>query len=94
MSKIGLILGLSLFSTTSLAELNPESMAINCYNCHNPNPNIDSAIPSLQGLSAAQLEQALLNFKYQPSQATLMPRLAKAYSDAEIKALAEYLSRP
>lgn len=93
MSKKALILGLSLCSANSVAELNPESIALNCYNCHNPNPNIDSAIPSLHGLTALQLEQALLNFKYQPSPATLMPRLAKAYSDAEIKALAEYLSK-
>jgi cytochrome c553 len=39
------------------------------------------------------LQQALLDFKYDKTNATLMPRIAKAYSDAEISAVAAYLSQ-
>ncbi|MCQ8118699.1 c-type cytochrome [Methylomonas rosea] len=52
-----------------------------------------SSIPSLKNVSAQQIRQALLDFKYDRKPATLMPRLAKGYSDAELAAVAEYLSR-
>lgn len=76
------------------AELNPQAIAFNCLNCHAAEPESGSAeIPSLIGLSAAQLTQALLDFKYEKKSATLMPRLVKGYSDAELAAVASYLSR-
>jgi len=35
----------------------------------------------------------LLDFKYDRKPATLMPRLVKGYSDAELQAVAEYLGK-
>lgn len=91
--KRWLLMVLSLTSFNSHAELSGQSIALNCFNCHNPKPAANSAIPSLSDYSQQRLQQAMLDFKYDKTNATLMPRIAKAYSDAEISALATYLSK-
>lgn len=73
-----------------LAELDAQAIALNCRNCHAAE---SSEIPSLQTLSSEQLNRMLLDYKYDKTPATLMPRIAKGYSDAELKAVADYLGR-
>lgn len=88
-----IIMGL-LVACSGYAELNPRSIAVNCLNCHADTSGlIDSPLPALSGFSRQQLEQALLNFKYDKQSGTLMPRLAKGYSDEQLQAVADYLSR-
>ncbi len=86
------MLFVSLFVPVIGAELDAASIALNCLTCHNDTGKT-SAIPPLNKLSALQMQQTLLDFKYDKKPATLMRRLAKGYSDAELAALAEYLSR-
>ncbi|WP_446810874.1 c-type cytochrome [Methylomonas sp. 2BW1-5-20] len=76
------------------AEIDARAIAFNCRNCHTES-SLDpkSSISSLKNVSAQQIRQALLDFKYDRKPATLMPRLAKGYSDEELAAVAEYLSR-
>lgn len=47
-------------------------------------------IPPLQGLEAGEIETTLLRFKSGELQGTVMNRIAKGYTDLEIKALARY----
>ncbi|WNB77158.1 c-type cytochrome [Methylomonas koyamae] len=75
------------------ADLSAQAIAMNCLNCHASGQAAASRLPDIGRLSAAELEQALLAFKYDRRAATLMPRLAKAYSDAELAAVAAYLAR-
>ncbi|PPD34772.1 MAG: hypothetical protein CTY19_04060 [Methylomonas sp.] len=76
------------------AEFNPQSVVMNCLICHDSEKNSSSGeVPDLAGLTSAELHQALLDFKYDRRFATLMPRIAKGYSDAEIQAVADWLSQ-
>ncbi|MBD9360855.1 c-type cytochrome [Methylomonas fluvii] len=97
MKRIGYVsaaLLASALSSMAYAEIDARAIAFNCWNCHTESSlDAKSSIPSLKSLSAQQLRQALLDFKYDKKPATLMPRLAKGYSDAELAAVAEYLSR-
>ncbi|WP_196436722.1 c-type cytochrome [Methylomonas sp. LL1] len=78
-----------------LAEVDARLIAMNCMNCHQADSPADAkSIPSLTALSERQLLQVLLDFKYDKKPATLMPRIAKGFSDSELAALASYLSRP
>ncbi len=86
---LGVAFGL-MFIGQSHAELDAQAIALNCRNCH---ASSESAIPSLEPLSAQQISQMLLDFKYDRKLATLMPRIAKGYSDEELKAVADYLGR-
>ncbi|CAD6879841.1 hypothetical protein [Methylomonas albis] len=88
------VLVASLFVSMAHADIDARAIAFNCRNCHAESLHrADNSIPSLKSLSAQQIQQALLDFKYDKKPATLMPRLAKAYSDEELEAVAEYLSR-
>ena len=69
-----------------------QSTAFNCRNCHAKDAS-ETALSSLDQLSAQQIRQMLLDFKYDKQPATLMPRIAKGYSDEELNAVAEYLGR-
>ncbi len=91
-SACGLLL--SIWILPCNAELAAQTIAVNCLSCHETDAEqAGSAIPGLQDLSPAELLQALLDFKYDRKSATLMPRIAKGYSDAELAGLAEFLSR-
>ena len=67
-------------------------LALSCAACHGTNGHSPGSIPSIQGKSAAYIEDALNGFKAGARPATVMNRLAKGYSAAEIKALAAYFS--
>ncbi len=85
---------LSVYFLNCNAELAAQTIALNCLNCHQTTAeSTEDSIPNFGKLSAAQLLQVLLDFKYDRKSATLMPRIAKGYSDSELAALAEFLSR-
>jgi cytochrome c553 len=50
------------------------------------------AIPSLQGLSAADIETAMTAFRTGAREATVMDRIAKGFSDEDIRTIAEWLA--
>lgn len=84
-----LIGAISMFAVeTCLAELDARAIALNCHNCHSAE---STQIPSLTSLSSEQIDRMLLDYKYDKTPATLMPRIAKGYSDEELKAVADYL---
>ncbi len=88
---VGLLLLVWLFPVH--AEISAQVIALNCLNCHlSDSAASKGAIPTFQYLSAAELRQLLLDFKYDRKPATLMPRIAKGYSDTELSAVADYLS--
>lgn len=68
------------------------TIGVNCNACHGPDGKSQGAIPSLDGLSAKQIESAVLAFKLGERQATVMNRIAKGYTDNEIAAIAEYFA--
>lgn len=79
-----------LVAGSSHAEVDAQSIALNCRNCHSAD---SSGIPSLQALSVQQIGRMLLDYKYDKISATLMPRIAKGYSDDELRSVAAYLGR-
>lgn len=70
-----------------------EVIAQSCAACHGTGGRLDTAIPSLAGQPAAVLSAQLLAFKRdQMPGATVMPRLARGYSDEELEAVANYFA--
>ncbi|NJM33044.1 MAG: hypothetical protein HC848_09620 [Limnobacter sp.] len=59
-----------------------------------PHSKIGAGIPSLSGLSTAYIKNALLAYKNGQRTGTLMPQLAKGYTDEQIHTLANYLGSP
>ena len=65
-----------------------------CASCHGPDGVSPGEIPSIAGRSAAELRERMLGFRDGASdaQATVMPRLMRGYSPAEIDQLAAYFA--
>lgn len=67
--------------------------ASSCTGCHATNPGVDSPIPRLAGRSAPETVAQMQGFKTGQRKGTVMDRLAKGYSDAEIQAIAEWYAQ-
>ncbi|MGR8931084.1 MAG: c-type cytochrome [Gammaproteobacteria bacterium] len=87
-------IALALLPVLGWAGSDGRAIALNCMTCHRQSSeNAPGQIPSLAGLSEHQIKQVLLDFKYDRKQATLMPRIAKGYSDQELSEVAAHLAR-
>ena len=67
-------------------------MGNNCFTCHGPDGRSPGSIPSLNGQSADALVKSIQDFKSGARPSTVMGRHGKGYSDAEIAAIAKYIS--
>ncbi len=83
------------FGGTALAQTtDPVVLANSCSTCHGPDgkglPN--NPMPPINGRAAPAMATALKGFKADQPVVTIMNRLAKGYSDAEIDAIAAYFA--
>ena len=69
-----------------------QNIANNCFSCHGPEGRSPGAIPGLNRLSADNIVTRLRGFKNGTEPSTVMTRHAKAYTDAEIEAVAHYIA--
>ena len=77
-----------LLSTPAIAdETSPANLSNACAGCHGG----DGAIPSLDGLSSAEIAELMRSLKNDSVLVTVMNRIAKGYTDKEIDAIANYL---
>jgi cytochrome c553 len=92
--RVAAILGLSAFSTWSLAAdaLQVRSMAASCANCHGTVGVAQPGMETLAGQTKEDLLKKMLDFKSGKKPATLMHQLSKGYSDEQLDQLASYFS--
>ncbi len=69
------------------------NLAANCAPCHGTNGRATGGMASLAGRQRAELVRALQDFRDGKRPATVMQQLAKGYTDAQIEALSDFLSR-
>jgi sulfide dehydrogenase cytochrome subunit len=74
-----------------LADTPPGAAA--CTGCHGP-AALDSAIPSLDGQAAADIVVQMQAFLTGQRPATVMGRIAKGFTEEEMRAIAEWLAKP
>lgn len=67
-------------------------LAAPCAACHGTGGASPGAIPSIIGLDAAAMAQRMRDLRLAGNEATVMNRIARGYTDAEIAALAQYFS--
>ncbi len=67
-------------------------LAGTCFSCHGPDGRSAGAMPVIAGKSAAYIAAKLAAFKSGAAEATVMNRIARGFSEAEIKAVAKYLA--
>jgi sulfide dehydrogenase cytochrome subunit len=64
-----------------------------CVGCHGPNGAGMGAVPGLAGRDRAELIAQMNAFRANERPATIMGRIARGYTEAEIIASAEYFAR-
>lgn len=93
------VLGLGLLAGTRVASAVAETLearglalAQACAVCHGPEGRSHGAIPTLHTLSATEISAALHAFRTASRAGTVMPRLAKGLSEADLAAVAAYFA--
>jgi len=64
--------------------------ASSCSGCHALRPDVATAVPRLNGRSAAEIASQMQAFKNGQRPSTVMGRIAKGFSEAEAQAIAEW----
>ena len=85
-----------LAATTALAQGNDanltRSIAASCANCHGSNGVSVGNVPSLAGTAKSDLVTKMQEFKAGKRTGTIMPQLAKGYTDAQIELAAGWFA--
>ena len=89
---------IAVLGTASAAHAAPmvtpeQCLAATCFNCHGPHGVSRGAIPSLAGQPAAKLLDRLMAYKSGQLAGTVMPQIAKGYTDEQIKLVADYFAK-
>jgi cytochrome c553 len=64
-----------------------------CSGCHAAKAGVDTAVPRLAGRAAAEIVVQMQAFKAGKRPATVMDRIAKGLTDAEIEAIAAWYAQ-
>lgn len=87
-----LAVGLLLWSIQGHAQPSYAMLANTCAGCHGTNGYSTAPMPIIAGLSEAYLAKTLRAYRDGRRPSTIMGRIARAYSDAEIDALAAFFA--
>lgn len=64
--------------------------AASCSGCHAANAKVETPVPPLKGRSQADIADAMIDYKSGKRSGTIMDRIAKGFSDEEIRAIAAW----
>jgi cytochrome subunit of sulfide dehydrogenase len=69
----------------------PPPGAASCTGCHASNPKVETRVPRIAGRSPAEIVAAMEAFRSGQKSATVMDRIAKGFTEAEVRAIADWL---
>ncbi|BBK32670.1 cytochrome c553 [Stella humosa] len=76
------------------AAADPPPGATSCSGCHAPAGRVaQPSIPPIDGLPASEMVRAMTAFRSSDQPSTVMGRIARGFSDDEIRALAAWLEQ-
>jgi cytochrome c553 len=93
------VIGLSQWSALSFAQnadqLYKRSLAATCANCHGTDGKgvVDGGMPLINNLTSEQMLAKLKAYKSGALEGTIMPQLAKGYSDEQLITIANQLGK-
>ena len=68
-------------------------LSMSCAACHGTDGKSPGAMPSLYGKSSKYIEPRMLNFLHGTRVGTVMNRIAKGYTEEEIKLIADHFEK-
>jgi len=64
--------------------------AASCSGCHAASARVETPVPPIKGRSQAGIADAMIEYKSGKRPGTIMDRIAKGFSDEEIRAIAAW----
>jgi sulfide dehydrogenase cytochrome subunit len=83
-------IGCASIAAAAVASAEPPAGAAACSGCHPASARVTSPVPRLNGLDQARIVKAMEDFRSGNRAATVMDRIAKGFTDAEIRAIAAW----
>jgi sulfide dehydrogenase cytochrome subunit len=80
-------------ASAGAAERTPAALANACAACHGTDGRSEGAIPTIAGMPASEFVAKMKVFASSLEEATVMDRIARGLSQAEIDGLASYFAR-
>jgi len=93
------LVGLSQWSALSTAQtadqLYKRGLAATCANCHGTDGKgvVDGGMPLINNLTSGQMLEKLKGYKSGALEGTIMPQLAKGYTDEQLETIANQLGK-
>jgi cytochrome subunit of sulfide dehydrogenase len=82
-------IGFASVAAAVAASAEPPAGAASCSGCH-PSTRVTSPVPRLNGMDRVAIVRAMQDFRSGQRAATVMDRIAKGFTDAEIQAIAAW----
>jgi cytochrome subunit of sulfide dehydrogenase len=83
---------LLILAFSALAAAEAPAGASSCSGCHAAGANVNTPVPSIRGRPPAEIIAAMQAFRSGERPSTVMGRIAKGFSDEEIRAIAVWLA--
>jgi sulfide dehydrogenase cytochrome subunit len=83
-------IGVASIAAAVVGSAEPPAGAVSCSGCHPASTRVTSPVPRLHGLEQAAIVRAMQDFRSGQRAATVMDRIAKGFTDAEIQAIAAW----
>jgi cytochrome c553 len=80
----------SIAAAAVMAAAEPPPGAASCSGCHPASTRVTSPVPPLAGLDRAAIVKAMQDFRSGARAGTVMDRITKGFTDAEIQAIAAW----
>ena len=80
-----------LSASAAAAPLVPPPGAASCTGCHASSAKVETRVPRIVGRNPAEIIAAMEAFRSGQKPATVMDRIAKGFTEAEIRAIAAWL---
>jgi cytochrome c553 len=84
--------GLAVIAAALVARAEPPAGAAGCTGCHATSTQVQTPVPRLAGRDQTATVKALQDFRSGARPATVMDRIAKGFTDAEIQAIAAWFA--
>jgi sulfide dehydrogenase cytochrome subunit len=83
-------IGLASIAAAAVVAAEPPAGAAACSGCHPSSPHVTSPVVRLAGRDRAEIIKAMQDFRSGARAGTVMDRIAKGFTDAEIQAIAAW----
>jgi cytochrome c553 len=83
-------IGFASIAAAATASAEPPAGAPSCSGCHPTSTRVTSPVPRLAGLDRGAIIKAMQEFRSGARAGTVMDRIAKGFTDAEIQAIAAW----